>query len=419
MGVFIQNMLPIKIVPIILFSFALTACVSSGNDEPVVTTNEQTQGLEQEGLGQALVYTAQPGLTPSQRLSLAMQLLEKGEPEQARAELEAYLAERPRSPRVKEVIKQIDTPASQYYPRKSFTVTMQKGETISTLARDYLGEVFSFYALAKYNGITEPAKIDAGQKIRIPSTTTTRSNRAKLLKAAAASKDDDVAMQPDIQPDMQPESASESAMAVQDEPVQDAVADDVVAEQPPEQQDEPVAQLAEQEAEAVTPEVIDPRTAMADALSAGDYVQAASQLQRLKASQGLTAQDEQNAINIYERAARSLQGSQAKTASQYYFQAAQLRLKSGQKEAAIPSLQSAFRLDPSNSAISRTLEPLKREYADRYHSEASIAYRKQELDKAIALWNKVLRIDPDHSAAKAYLAQAMDLKAKLSELKEE
>ena len=43
-------------------------------------------------------------------------------------------------------------------------------------------------------------------------------------------------------------------------------------------------------------------------------------------------------------------------------------------------------------------------------------YRKQNLDKAIDLWDRVLALDPNHELAKLYRARAVELKVRLEKL---
>ena len=59
---------------------------------------------------------------------------------------------------------------------------------------------------------------------------------------------------------------------------------------------------------------------------------------------------------------------------------------------------------------------LQQELTDKYHREASSAFRRQDLDEAIDKWNIVLQIDPDHASARAYLAQARELKDRLKNI---
>lgn len=52
----------------------------------------------------------------------------------------------------------------------------------------------------------------------------------------------------------------------------------------------------------------------------------------------------------------------------------------------------------------------------KYHEQALVAYRRQDLDKAIALWNKALTIDPTYEPALGYRARALELKKRLNQL---
>ncbi|MHB9022124.1 MAG: LysM peptidoglycan-binding domain-containing protein [Halothiobacillus sp.] len=52
----------------------------------------------------------------------------------------------------------------------------------------------------------------------------------------------------------------------------------------------------------------------------------------------------------------------------------------------------------------------------QYHEAALVAYRKQNLDEAIALWNKALAIDPGYEPALGYRARALELKRRLHQL---
>ena len=53
---------------------------------------------------------------------------------------------------------------------------------------------------------------------------------------------------------------------------------------------------------------------------------------------------------------------------------------------------------------------------EQLHRDALNAYRGQDLDRAIALWDEVLALDPTHENARLYRSQAVSLKQKLSDL---
>jgi tetratricopeptide (TPR) repeat protein len=52
----------------------------------------------------------------------------------------------------------------------------------------------------------------------------------------------------------------------------------------------------------------------------------------------------------------------------------------------------------------------------KYHEAALVAYRKQDLDNAIALWNKALAIEPNYEPALGYRARAQELQRRLNQM---
>jgi cell division septation protein DedD len=240
-----------------------------------------------------VAYTPQVGLSPRERFREVLYLLEEGEPLAARAELLVYLENQPRSEVGRDLLRQIDTPSREYFPDESRPVELRDGESLSTLSQQYLGSLYQFYALARYNGIDEPRKITIGQTIEIPLTDKARQ--------AFAQPQDQPVVQPE--PELEPVPSS-TPIAAEPEP-EPAPAPEPIAVEP-----EP----------APEPEV-EPDT---------------------------TEQD------LAE--------------------------------------------------------------ADRLYREALNAYRAQDLERAIALWDEVLELQPGHENARLYRAQAMELKAKLSNL---
>jgi tetratricopeptide (TPR) repeat protein len=43
-------------------------------------------------------------------------------------------------------------------------------------------------------------------------------------------------------------------------------------------------------------------------------------------------------------------------------------------------------------------------------------FRKQELDEAIAYWNKILKLNPNHPLAPGYKARALQMKQQLQKI---
>jgi hypothetical protein len=234
-------------------------------------------------------------------------MLEDSQPRQARAELAAYLQEKPRSDVARDLLRQLDEDAEVYYPDSYREITLASGESLSTLAQRYLGSVYQFYALAKYNGIAEPRRLRAGQTLKIPLTETAR-----------------------------------ASFAVEDDP--ESLAREVAAE-----------------AEAL---------ATSAAIQQEAAVDAGSDTPVEAAIAGVGAAGEE----------------------------------SGEESLPQPALQPA------------AMAAVPADESGELHRRALNAYRAQDLDGAIALWDRVLVLDPEHENARLYRAQALELQGKLRRL---
>lgn len=129
------------------------------------------------GSQQSTAQTDQPQPTSSarERFAQVLRLLENGNAAAARVELIAYLEQQPSSEVGRDLLRQIDTPAEEYFPQQYRVVELEPGESLSTLAEEYLGDLYQFHALAKYNGIAQPRQLELGQSIKIPLTDYARS----------------------------------------------------------------------------------------------------------------------------------------------------------------------------------------------------------------------------------------------------
>ena len=292
---------------LILTALLLQACATTGGSE--ATEQAQTAPAER-------AYVPTPGLSDKERFREALNLLEEGEPKQARAELVLYLDAQPRSKIGRDLLEQIDTPADEYFPADYREIKLQSGWSLSNVSQTYLGSVFKFHALAKYNGIAEPRKLSAGQTLRVPLTDEAR--------AAFAVADSDVAEPLEETPTLEPEAMPEEM--------------DVAEE----------ADMLEQPPATAEPEVVQPPS----------------------------------------------------------------------ESEAQPSTEAQPEAEPD---VEAQPEPAAQEAPDPYraealHREALNAYRAQDLDRAIELWDQVLEIDPGHENARLYRSQAVELKKKLSNL---
>jgi len=93
-------------------------------------------------------------------------------------------------------------------------------------------------------------------------------------------------------------------------------------------------------------------------------------------------------------------------------------LKNHQDIAAYQAFQKALHLDPSLRLAHAKAEQVGEKLVHRFHKQALTAYREQKLDRAIALWNKAIEIDPKFEPALGYRARALELKQRLNQLEQ-
>ena len=90
-------------------------------------------------------------------------------------------------------------------------------------------------------------------------------------------------------------------------------------------------------------------------------------------------------------------------------------LDQGQNEQALARLGEALSIKPGLKPAGLQAAALRKQLLDSYHEQALVLYRDRRLDPAIALWNRILAIDPDYQPAIAYRARALELKRRLKQ----
>jgi tetratricopeptide (TPR) repeat protein len=105
----------------------------------------------------------------AQKLALeAVDQLQNGDEPLARANLERALQLDPANDLARKLMEQIRADAQKELGPVFFRYTVQRDDTLSKLAQQFMGDRFRFYILAKYNDIANPSRLAAGQVIRIP-----------------------------------------------------------------------------------------------------------------------------------------------------------------------------------------------------------------------------------------------------------
>lgn len=89
-------------------------------------------------------------------------------------------------------------------------------------------------------------------------------------------------------------------------------------------------------------------------------------------------------------------------------------LRQGQKDQAMARLDQALTLDPH---VKPAGDPAVRTpLLASYHERAVVLYRDQKLDQAIALWDRILAVDPGYERAVIYRARALELQHRLNQI---
>ena len=118
---------------------------------------------------------SEPELTPaqakaqSQKLALeAVDQLQNGDEISARQTLAKALSLDPGNDIAKRMNDQIGADAQKELGPTFFRYTVARDDSLSKLAQQFLGDRYRFYILAKYNDITNPSRLAAGQVLKIP-----------------------------------------------------------------------------------------------------------------------------------------------------------------------------------------------------------------------------------------------------------
>jgi nucleoid-associated protein YgaU len=111
-----------------------------------------------------------PELTPAQAKAQAQKLaieaveqLQNGDEAAARETLDRALVLDGANDLARKLAEQVRADAQKELGPVYFRYTVQRDDSLSKLAQQFLGDRFRFYILAKYNDMTNPSRLAAGQ----------------------------------------------------------------------------------------------------------------------------------------------------------------------------------------------------------------------------------------------------------------
>jgi tetratricopeptide (TPR) repeat protein len=299
----------------------------------------------------------------------AVDALQHGDSEKARRLLRQVLVLEPNHKQASGLLAQIDADPIQMLGRENFSYKVQPRDTLSLIAKRFLGDPFKFYILARYNNIVISDDLEAGRTIRIPG------KRPPAIDVA---------------------------------PIEHV---------------EPADQIA--------PETVNLRLSEAKALyHNGHFSEAAKVLENLRREESNTKEVDELLIMVYSNEAKKLADSgrveQAKNllskasttypgneglkrqteqidahlgAEQIYKEGNQW-LNEGQAQKAYEAYKRALKLEPNHAAARAALQKIKPQVVQAYYADSIRARRRQDFVTAIDNLDRLLEIEPDHELAK-------------------
>lgn len=110
-----------------------------------------------------------------------------GDEAAARNELRLALCQEPDDETAKSLLWQLDAVADDVLGREFFCYTVREGDSLPRIAKEFLGDPYRFYLLAKYNDLEQPGRLRVGQCLKIPgaSRSGTRDAAERLVGCGA------------------------------------------------------------------------------------------------------------------------------------------------------------------------------------------------------------------------------------------
>ncbi|WP_290645592.1 LysM peptidoglycan-binding domain-containing protein [Aquabacterium sp.] len=279
----------------------------------------------------------------------AVDELEDGHEDDARAALRRAVALDPNNKLALSLMRQLSIDPVMLLGKESFSYTVKPGESLSRIAGHFLGDIYLFYGLARYNDIKVPKQVAGGQVIRVPGKAPVEEREPpKAAKSAgkAGGKSGSKA-EPKSEAKAEP-SAPPTATTPTPAPVNVPAP---AAVQPAEPAPAPVAPAPVAE------------------LSPG---------------------------------AKAMQSAQAAE-------------RGGNLDKALADYRLAASLGQAGAA--NKAEAVRKQLVDRHTQKARASMARQDLDGAIANWNRVLELDPGNDMARLEKQKALTLKEKIKALK--
>ena len=362
---------------------ALTSCatVSSAKKEDSATATSSSQ----PAFAATGTETSNGDAAAREHLQIAMNALQVGHEAVAKTELNAVLRQDPENKAARSLLAQIQTDPARYFGSPdSFNYTLQPGDTLSSVAQRFLDEPLKFHILARFNGITDPTRLAPGRVIKVPGR-----------------KAGDESQRADVAP-----ARVESARA----------GDESRTQRARRFYDAGKYQQAIEAFEGSGAGNGEARDLLA--LSYGKYAEELAQNKNLIDAQSVL----ENALSIQpgnDKLRKQLKQVQKQREIVRLYKAGTESKAAGDSDKALDAFNAVLKLDSSHEDAKQQIASIRADNVESMHKDAMVEYNKQNLDKAIDLWDRVLALLPTHANAKLYRARAVDLKVRLLKLEQQ
>ncbi len=306
-----------------------------------------------------------PQGTAKELFKAGVDALQHGDGQKAKPLLQQVLVLEPSHKHAATLLPQIDADPVEMLGKENFPYKVQPGDTLSLIAKRFLGDPFKFYILARYNGLAVSDNLEAGRMLKIPG------KKPPPAKTVAVE---------------QPPSPEVSGLRLPEAKALYANGQFADAISALEQIRSEKGASAEVDDFAVTV-----YSAYAKKLTDSGQPSEANKLLS-------------KAVPLYpanERLKKQLENMGVNRNAEQSYQEGNQYLNDGELGKAYAAYEKTLKLAPEHAGAQMALLKIKPQVVEAYYADAVRARRRQNYSEALGYLDKLLEIDPNHELAKA------------------
>ncbi len=379
-----------------------------------------------------MAYSGKPLKNGNDLIADAISYLQEGDEIKAQEALNQARRLNPKSLMANKLLEQINSDPMVSLGESHSEYKLQVGETISGLAQRFLGDSLLFHILARYNNIQKPKYVRAGQLIKIPNRVTTLKDspqefQMSYVDAGKANTDEEQA-EPTGNITEQATIANEPLVLPLEEPITIDLAKPTQLEQRLQLENQALILIKKKKYQQVIdllkPEIAERTMGHIDKtlivnLLAEAYLSSGEQLanQQLYA-EAIEKMTEVLQLDMNNEPAKIKKQAYHSTlkADQYYLQG-QKALLARRFQEAITAFSQVMQFRPNHLDSQQKLTQAKKKLAAEYYNQAIKLRRRQRLNDAIVVLDKVLILDPENINAKKHRDEIAKMIDKLAGIK--